>query len=271
MLNRNCKVEDSQTPKIKIAIATYMSSISKRKRSTKLLNKEAGFTILESLVAAAVVSILIVAIAPMVALSTSARVNARRIDQATQAARSYVDAVRGGVIDTTSFPSNLVLPPQASSANAQSQYTFESILAPTTTNFPPSTICTNPYPPAPTAAVNNVPLGKVPGICVDAGGGGWSKDDPQDLFIQPMRSGGTDATTLKKQGFWLAVRVYRADALAGSALLRQGTEDSCAQSRTAFSSTASITCPIVTVRSQILPTTNANNLNDIKLGTGSKP
>ena len=86
MLNRNCKVEDSQTPKIKIAIATYMSSISKRKRSTKLLNKEAGFTILESLVAAAVVSILIVSIAPMVALSTSARVNARRIDQATQAA-----------------------------------------------------------------------------------------------------------------------------------------------------------------------------------------
>ena len=272
MLNLNCKAVDSSNPKIKAAIAIYLSNISKKGRSTKS-NKESGFTILESLVAAAVVSILIVAIAPMVALSTSARVNARRIDQATQAARSYVDAVRGGVIDTTNFPATLV----KSLPNAQGQYVFEDPVAansiqppktPTGTGtgaiFDPTKICNN-------SLAANVDAGKVPGICVDAGGGGWSKDDPQDLFIQPMRSGGTDATILKKQGFWLAVRVYRADALAGSALLRQGTEDSCAQSRTAFSSTASITCPIVTVRSQILPTTNANNLNDIKLGTGSKP
>jgi type II secretory pathway pseudopilin PulG len=204
----------------------------------------------------------------MVALSTSARVNARRIDQATQAARSYVDAVRGGVIDTTSFPSNLI----RSIPNAQSQYVFDdpitptnSIAPPTTTTFPIATICTNP-----TATVNNVPSGKVPGICVDSNGNGFSVNDPQDLFVQPMRSGGTDATILKKQGFWLAVRVYRADALAGTALLRTGTEANCNTGRTAFSSTASITCPIVTVRSQILPTTNANNLDDIKTGIGSK-
>ncbi len=259
MLNRNCKVEDSQAPKIQVAIAIYMSSISKKRRSTKL-NKEAGFTILESLVAAAVVSILIVAIAPMVALSTSARVNARRIDQATQAARSYVDAVRGGVIDTTNFPATspniLVVLPTAANVNAQQQYTFESILAPT------SAILSLDSPTATTP---------VRGIKIDANGNGFSINDPQDLFIQPMRSGPVaDSTQLKSQGFWLAVRVYRADALAGSAPLRTGTETTCAGSKTPFSATASITCPIVTVRSQILPTTNANNLDDIRNGIGSK-
>lgn len=263
MLNLNCKAVDSSNPKIKAAIATYLCGISKKRRSP---DQEAGFSILESLVAAAVVSILIVSIAPMVALSTSARINARRIDQASQAARSYVDAVRGGVIDPINFPDTLV----SSATNAQSQYTFESIGVPTTTSFPITTICNNP-----TAAINNVPSGKVPGICVDAGGGGWSVNDPQDLFIQPMRSGplssATNASTnLKTQGFWLAVRVYRADALASGTALRDGTEASCAASKTPFSAAASITCPIVTVRSQILPTTNANNLDDIRSGIGSK-
>ncbi len=259
MLNQNYKAMDGQNPKRQIApyLINYLGNLIKIRRSP-----DSGFSLLESLIAVAVVSILIVAIAPMVALSTSARVNARRIDQATQAARSYVDAVRGQVIDTSSFPSNLI----SSIPNAQSQYVFDAIAAPTTTTFPVATICTNP-----TTTVSNVPSGKVPGICVDSNGNGFSVNDPQDLFVQPMRSGGTDATVLKKQGFWLAVRVYRADALAGSAALRKGTEDSCAQSKTAFSSTASITCPIVTVRSQILPTTNANNLDDIKSGTGSTP
>ena len=248
MLNLNCKTVDNQIPKIQTAIAIYLSSISKKGRS----NQEAGFSLIESLVAVAVVSVLIVAIAPMVALSNSARVNARRMDQATQAARSYIDAVRGGVIDTSGFPPILV----KNTANAQGQYTFESVAVPTAAILSlDSATATTP----------------VRGIKVDANGNGFSINDPQDLFIQPMRSGAATATDLKSQGFWLAVRVYRADALAGSAALRTGTEASCAASKTPFSSTASITCPIVTMRSQILPTVNANNLNNIKTGIGSTP
>ncbi len=256
MLNLNCKTVDNQIPKIQTAIAIYLSSISKNGRS----NQEAGFSLIESLVAVAVVSVLIVAIAPMVALSNSARVNARRMDQATQAARSYIDAVRGGVIDTTGFPTTganiLVVQQTTANANAQGQYTFESIVAPTAAILSlDSATATTP----------------VRGIRVDANGNGFSINDPQDLFIQPMRSGAATTTDLKAQGFWLAVRVYRADALAGSAALRTGTETSCAASKTPFSSTASITCPIVTMRSQILPTVNASSLNDIKKGIGSTP
>jgi type II secretory pathway pseudopilin PulG len=275
MLNLNCKADGAKTSKPYMApsLAGYLSHLLKTRRS--LESEEAGFTILESLVAAVVVGVLIVSIAPMVALSTSARVNARRIDQATQAGRSYIDAVRGGVIDVTNFPNNLV----ASNANAQDQYTFEdpafpldptkTIQPPTITSFPPNTICNN--------IGLNVPLGKVPGICVDANGNGFSVNDPQDFFIQPMRSGpyssvATASTDLKNQGFWLAIRVYRADALAAGAAFppRVGTEPECAQSKTPFSSTGTSRCPIVTMRSQIfLPTVNPKNIEDIRKGIGS--
>jgi prepilin-type N-terminal cleavage/methylation domain-containing protein len=266
MLNLNCKAVDTRYRKphdvIASSFAGYLSLILKTRRS--LESEETGFTLLESLVAAAVVGILIVSIAPMVALSTSARVNARRIDQATQAGRSYIDAVRGGVVDVTSFPNNLVV----NATNAQSQYTFEAVAVPTTASFPPATICNN-------ALTQNVPSGRVPGICIDANGNGFSIQDPQDFFIQPMRSGplssvSTAATDLRSQGFWLAIRVYRADALLGTAALRTGTEAACTQGNTPFASTASITCPIVTMRSQIfLPTVNPKNIDDIKRGIGS--
>ena len=250
MFNLNYKTMKSQTlNRLQIEIASYLAHISKKRRSAMLSQEDLGFSLIESLVAVAVVSILIVSIAPMVALSTSARVNARRIDQATQAARSYIDAVRGGAIDTTNFPADLI----KNTANTQNQYTFEAIAVPT-------------------SAILSLDSTTVRGIKVDANGNGFSTSDPQDLFIQPMRSGSSTSTQLSRQGFWLAVRVYRADALlAGSALLKKGTEPECGISKTPFSATASITCPIVTMRSQVLPTVGSNNLEEIRSGIGSAP
>ena len=249
MFNLNYKTMKSQTlDKLQIEIASYLAHISKKRRSAMLSQEDLGFSLIESLVAVAVVSILIVSIAPMVALSTSARVNARRIDQATQAARSYIDAVRGGAIDTTNFPAALI----NNMPNTQNQYTFEAIAVPT-------------------SAILSLDSTTVRGIKVDANGNGFSTSDPQDLFIQPMRSGSSTSTQLSRQGFWLAVRVYRADALAGSALLKKGTEPECGISKTPFSATASITCPIVTMRSQVLPTVGSNNLEEIRSGIGSAP
>ena len=245
---------------IKHAIKFYLAHLVKTKRSAEL-----GFTLIESLIAAAVVAILIVSIAPMVALSTTARVNARRLDQATQAARSYIDAVRGGVIDVAQFPNDLVRNNAlAASGNAQSQYTFE-IAAPTAITFPSSTMCNN--------SADNVLGGTVPGICVDSNCDGFSISDPQDLFIQPMRSGplktvSTVSTDLTNQGFWLAVRVYRATALSGTTLLTE-TNSGCI-AKPAFANSSPVTCPIVTMRSQIyLNRTTPVNLDNIKTGIGS--
>ncbi|MBD2177518.1 hypothetical protein H6F42_11400 [Pseudanabaena sp. FACHB-1998] len=253
---------DYQPTKIQMFLSTYLAHLFKIRRSSNLSADDTGFSLLEALVGVAVVSIVIVAIAPMVALSTSARINARRVDQATQAARSYIDAVRGGGINAGVFPNIIV----ASAPNAQFQYTFESINPPITTNISASTTSCAQV----TQAVFGVAT--VKGACVDTNGNGFNVGDPQDLFVQPMRSGPTQSdpnfSDLNNRGFWFAVRVYRSDALTNGLTLKTGNEPECVRNKLAFANTTSRLCPLVTMRAQILPTIN-NNLESIKQGIGN--
>jgi len=78
--------------------------------------RDGGYTIIESLVAMIVVSVLMIAIAPVMAFSVATRVQARRVELATQAARTYIDALRTGAIkpkDSTKpgFPSDISAAP----------------------------------------------------------------------------------------------------------------------------------------------------------------
>jgi prepilin-type N-terminal cleavage/methylation domain-containing protein len=256
--------------KIRLAIALNLSNLLKglKRRSATDDRIDRGFTLLEALVAVVVVTILLVGIGPMVALSTAARVNARRVDQATQAGRSYIDAVRGKVFDTSDFPNSLIVDPLIASNNSQGQYTFESIGAPTLAQFPITASTAAPCKlDVGNFSVKNLDGGRVPGVCVDSNGDGFRLDDPQDLVIQPMRSGGKDKSALEDQGFWLAVRVYRADAFDGSVTPLKGTEDTCATSKLVFIGTqGSKACPLVTMRSQIILNLSLTNN---KLGTGN--
>ncbi|NES68106.1 MAG: type II secretion system protein, partial [Okeania sp. SIO2D1] len=61
-------------------------------------NINAGYTIMEGLVAMIMVAFLMSAVAPVIALSVGTRVQARRVELATQAARSYIDGLRAGSI-----------------------------------------------------------------------------------------------------------------------------------------------------------------------------
>lgn len=63
---------------------------------------ESGFTIIESLVAILVAAILLAAIAPVIVLSAATRVQARRVEQATQATKSFIDGVKAKSIDAPS-------------------------------------------------------------------------------------------------------------------------------------------------------------------------
>lgn len=63
--------------------------------------QDSGYTIIESLVAMIVVSVLMIAIAPVMAFSVATRVQAKRVELATQAARAYMDALRVGAIKST--------------------------------------------------------------------------------------------------------------------------------------------------------------------------
>ena len=70
------------------------------------LSKDAGFTIIESLVAMIVASSLMLAIAPVLILSTATRVQSRRVELGSQAARSFIDAIRSGRVATQSTGAN---------------------------------------------------------------------------------------------------------------------------------------------------------------------
>jgi len=67
-------------------------------------SRDGGYTIIESLVAMIVVSVLMIAIAPVMAFSVATRVQARRVELATQAATSYINALRTGAIRPATNP-----------------------------------------------------------------------------------------------------------------------------------------------------------------------
>ncbi len=82
-------------------------------------SSQAGFTIIESLLAIILVSVLMVAIGPIVVMSVAARVQARRVERASEAAKTYIDSVNSGktpappvpALWRTSSPSFLVRDP----------------------------------------------------------------------------------------------------------------------------------------------------------------
>ena len=61
--------------------------------------QESGYSILEGLVAMIMVAALMSAVAPIIAYSVGTRVQARKVELAAQAARSYIDAVRKGQLN----------------------------------------------------------------------------------------------------------------------------------------------------------------------------
>jgi len=150
--------------------------------SNPALPNQFGFTIVESLMAIVVVGILMTVVAPVITLSVATRVQARRIELATQAARNYIDGVKLGEI----------APPATTVTN---QYLLESAAVPTN--------LTGLY-------------------CVDLDGiPGCSSTSSRDLVVQGFRSA-SSATSDPQKGYRLGVRVYRADAFTDSTPLIKG-------------------------------------------------
>jgi len=153
--------------------------MTKRKQQQNLSkSREGGYTIIESLVAMIVVSVLMIAIAPVMAFSVATRVQARRVELATQAARTYIDALRTGAIKPSGdnpewFPAAGPAPPA--------------------------------IPPAP-ADINLL-------YCVDFDEDPANCTGNKDFRVQGVRhSVSADDREAKKAGYALTVRVYRADA-----------------------------------------------------------
>ncbi|MCV3216761.1 hormogonium polysaccharide secretion pseudopilin HpsB [Plectonema radiosum NIES-515] len=153
-------------------------------------SRQEGFTIIESLVAIVVVSVLLAAIAPVIILSVATRVQARRVEFATQAAKSYIDGVRTKQIEPPSATSDSLLkdfpaPTNPGSLNCAAN-SYCTTTGTTSTGTPPSP--TNLY-------------------CIDFDGDNTCKNSSTtDMVVQVFRN--KTSTT----GYALGVRVYRANA-----------------------------------------------------------
>jgi prepilin-type N-terminal cleavage/methylation domain-containing protein len=167
--------------------------MTKQKQQQNLSqSRDGGYTIIESLVAMIVVSVLMIAIAPVMAFSVATRVQARRTELATQAAKAYIDGLRS---ESIKFGGPIKgFPAKSTEANLA-----------------------NTAVPG-----NNTNL-----YCVDMdgdvdmNGDGCETTSTKDFYVQgawlnPDSSITNNDPTLK--GYQLLVRVYRADSFAPGAL-----------------------------------------------------
>jgi len=184
-------------------------------------SREGGYTIIESLVAMIVVSVLMIAIAPVMAFSVATRVQARRVELATQAARTYIDALRTGALKP---------PPNNQPKGFPARYTS-----------PPPGV-----PPAPIASTDL--------YCVDFDDRTSGCAGSKDFFVQGVWQNQANPTDPTTTGYELTVRVYRADAFSSP-----GTTIKTEQQSVANSSLGDPKAPVVVMKTQIPPTQGASS------------
>ncbi len=192
-------------------------------------NSQSGFTIIESLMAVVVTAVLMTALSPVILLSVATRVQARRVELATQAARAYIDGVRTGTIAN---------PDQISSTSLS--------------NF------AAPAASLPSCSPNSYCLGSQSLYCIDGdGSGNCTSNNSKDLIIQVFRD-----STNPDNGYHLGLRVYRADAFNdNSPLLTNTTQVTNATQSTFTGGLGNRKAPLVEMTTEIVTSaTNYGNL-----------
>lgn len=160
-------------------------------------DNQKGFTIIESLVAIVVVSILLAAIAPVIVISVATRVQARRVELASQAARAYIDGVR----------TQAILPPAPPPTSPPNLAAYPAPTPSGSLNCAANSYCTTAGATS-TTAINL--------YCIDFdGSGSCSHTSTTDMIVQAFRPNSDNPST----GYLLGVRVYRADAFSGNTVL----------------------------------------------------
>lgn len=193
-------------------------------RLNKSQPRDGGYTIIEALMAMVVVSVLMISIAPVLAFSVATRLQARRIELGTQAAKAYIDALKAGAIPATNptFPT---------------KYTGTDL----TEALPPTTDTTKLY-------------------CIDLDGtGSCSPTSNQDFYVQGAWRNPADADNDPTDtGYELIVRVYRAISLDGTRTLKSEKAAGKKQS-TVTSGLGNLSAPVVEMRTEIAATNTQNS------------
>ncbi len=196
-----------------------------RRKLLRRRRRGGGFTIIESLLAIIIAGIILLGVAPIITVSVATRIQARRVESATQAARTYLEGARANSIQA---PATRIYLETKTLKNSTGGLLFDG--APAAAPPDPSTniedCITNTY-----CNGNSFPsmiAVDAPGpslYCFDADGDGkCKKESLTDIIVQAFRS-----TTLKddpggqddaNQGYILGIRSYRADAFDGGAPLK---------------------------------------------------
>jgi len=193
---------------------------------------ESGFTIIESLIAIIVVTILMVGLSPLIVLGVANRVQARRVEQASEAARAYIDGVRSGAIDHPGITSTKL----------------DAVAAPTAASLSCSA---NAY--------NNSTTRQL--YCIDVDGDGWSQNEPGDLVVQAF--GYHPTSTDPDDGYAMGIRVYRADAFSTSGTLKKSSPTSRERANTVGRGLGEgKIAPLVELTTEI--GTNSTTLDDLR-------
>ncbi|MEH2077235.1 MAG: hormogonium polysaccharide secretion pseudopilin HpsB [Nostoc sp.] len=176
--------------------------IKRKQQQVSQPSGEAGFTIIESLVAILIVAILLAAIAPTIVIATATRVQSKRVEQATQAARSFIDGVKSGAVTT---PATTITLTQSAVATPRSL--GDNLL--TTTNMP--------VPATSTSLTSLYCVTKDTNNNITIANPDCTSNTNKIFYIQAVKivvtgSNPTDTTTgLPKDGYRLGIRVYRSD------------------------------------------------------------
>ncbi|MGD1715469.1 hormogonium polysaccharide secretion pseudopilin HpsB [Dapis sp. BLCC M172] len=210
--------------------------IQQKIQKLQQINPNAGYTIMEGLVAMIMVAFLMSAIAPVIALSVGTRVQARRVELASQAARSYIDGVRSGAIDP---PDPLLQNPDSTVAPSAASPSCED---------KDGQYCGT-----------NSQL-----FCIDGGDReGCKISSPTDMIIQAGRFHPTQ--TDASLGYQLLVRVYRADAFQEASLCPGGTDcpDVGTQQSTVTNAIGNRRLPVVEIVPEIAPANSNGSFQNI--------
>ncbi|MEH2111549.1 hormogonium polysaccharide secretion pseudopilin HpsB [Nostoc sp.] len=197
---------------------------------------ESGFTIIESLVAMLVVAILLAAIAPTIVIATATRVQSKRVELATQAAKTFIDGVKTGAV---TIPATTTAPTGTLAGNNLLNTT--SMPVPQTTTSLTSLYCV-------TKDTNNS-LAITNPDC--------TSNTSKIFYIQAVRitatgSTPTDSTGLPKDGYRLAIRVYRSDIDVTKTVYAGLSDSSINKKQNAFTGTLGNTqSPLVEMTTEI--------------------
>ncbi|NES41941.1 hormogonium polysaccharide secretion pseudopilin HpsB [Moorena sp. SIO2C4] len=189
--------------------------INPQKQQPLCQSSDAGFTIMESLMAMLIITILMLGISPMIVLGVANRVQSRRVELGVQAARAYIDGVRTGAIEHPKHELKMEL------EDGKNRSDFAKTEAPKPSNL---TCDKNAY-------CENEKKNSI--YCIDLDEGGCSSESPRDLIIQAFRSitsSGDPSNNIDKS-YFLGVRVYRADAFKDKGDLTIGEKGAKAKAR----------------------------------------